>query len=554
MGRRTESCRTSLVLACPHPFPVLGWPVAAGEGLRVRRLTARVGSSAAILVLATLILTGGASAQIRQTTTQSEETRANQLPLSGRTGQGGSVTATQSPVPGTTTSVNTLNPTVQVQGPYTGSIQSTMTIPFSGKLSLREAVQRGIEYNLGTVGLTQAVRQARGQARAARSSLLPNLNGNLSETVQQTDLKVFGLRQSSPIPGFSLPSIVGPFNYFDLRATLSQSLVDLSARNNYRSATETLRANELSVQDARDLVVLAVGGAYLQVIAAKARVDATRAQLETANTLYRQTSERRAVGLAAQIDVNRSQVQAQTQQQRLVSLQNDLAKQKMNLARLTGLPPNDQYDTSDDVPFSAAPPINFEEAMKQAFEQRSDLKAAEAQVRAAERARAAARGERLPSLSLNADYGVIGTNPAQSHGTFSVVGILRFPIWQGGRIEGDIAQADAALAQRHAEFEDLKGRIESDVRSAYLDLEAAASQVELAQKNLRVAGENLELTRQRFEAGVSDNLEVVQSQESVAAAELDYINSVFAHNLAKISLARAIGRTADKLPQFVKLQ
>jgi outer membrane protein TolC len=554
MGRRTESCRTSLVLVCPHPFPVLGWPVAAGEGLRVRRLTARVGSSAAILVLATLILTGGASAQIRQTTTQSEETRANQLPLSGRTGQGGSVTATQSPVPGTTTSVNTLNPTVQVQGPYTGSIQSTMTIPFSGKLSLREAVQRGIEYNLGTVGLTQAVRQARGQARAARSSLLPNLNGNLSETVQQTDLKVFGLRQSSPIPGFSLPSIVGPFNYFDLRATLSQSLVDLSARNNYRSATETLRANEFSVQDARDLVVLAVGGAYLQVIAAKARVDATRAQLETANTLYRQTSERRAVGLAAQIDVNRSQVQSQTQQQRLVSLQNDLAKQKMNLARLTGLPPNDQYDTSDDVPFSAAPPINFEEAMKQAFEQRSDLKAAEAQVRAAERARAAARGERLPSLSLNADYGVIGTNPAQSHGTFSVVGTLRFPIWQGGRIEGDIAQADAALAQRHTEFEDLKGRIESDVRSAYLDLEAAASQVELAQKNLRVAGENLELTRQRFEAGVSDNLEVVQSQESVAAADLDYINSVFAHNLAKISLARAIGRTADKLPQFVKLQ
>jgi outer membrane protein TolC len=521
---------------------------------RPTRSTLSIGGPAAILLLLTLICASGALAQTKAAGSQPQETQADQLPLSGRTAQSGSVTATQSPVPGTTTSVNTINPTVQVQGPYAGSIRNTTTIPFSGKLSLREAVQRGIEYNLGTVGLTQAVRQARGQTRVSRSALLPNLNGNLSETVQQTNLKVFGLHFNSPIPGFSIPTIVGPFNYFDLRATLSQTVLDMTARNNYRSASEILRANEFSAQDARDLVVLAVGGAYLQVIAAKARVDAARAQLETANVLYRQTSERRTVGLAAQIDVNRSQVQAQTQQQRLVSLQNDLAKQKINLARLTGLPPNDQYDTSDDVPFSAAPPINFEEALRQAFGQRSDLKASEAQVRAAERSRAAARAERLPSLSLNADYGVIGTNPAQSHGTFSVVGTLHFPIWHGGRTEGEIAQADAALAQRRAELEDVKGRIESEVRSAYLDLEAAASQVEVAQRNLQVTQQNLDLTHQRFEAGVSDNLEVVQSQESVATAELDYINSVFAHNVAKLSLARSMGRAAENLPQFVKLQ
>jgi outer membrane protein TolC len=521
---------------------------------RLAELVMGINGPAAILFFAVLIFTGRAFAQGRPVSSQSEGTRADQLPISGRVGQSGAVTATQAAVPGTTTSVNTINPTVQVQGPYAGSTRSTATIPFSGKLSLREAVQRGIEYNLGTVGLTQAVRQARAQSRVARSSLLPNLNGNLSETIQQTNLKAFGLGFNSPIPGFSIPTIVGPFNYFDLRATLSQTVVDLTAWNNYRSASEILSANELSARDARDLVVLAVGGAYLQVIAARARVEAARAQLETANALYRQASERRSAGLAAQIDVNRSQVQAQTQQQRLASLQNDLAKQKINLARLTGLQPNDQYDTSDDVPFSGPPPINLQEALKQALEQRSDLKAAEAQVRAARRSRAAARAERLPSLALSADYGVIGTNPAQSHGTFSVVGTLSFPIWQGGRTEGDIAQADAALAQRQAELEDVKGRIESDVRSAYLDLEAAASQVELAQRNLEVTQQNLDLTRQRFEAGVSDNLEVVQSQESVASAELDYINSVFAHNIAKISLARAMGQAAENLPQFVKLQ
>jgi outer membrane protein TolC len=480
--------------------------------------------------------------------------QAVQLPLSGRSGQTGSVTATESAVPGTTTSVNTINPTIQVQGPYAGSAPSTAKLPFSSKLSLQEAVARAVEYNLGAIGLTQAVRQSRGQTRVARSSLLPNLNANVSETVEQINLRAQGLRVSVPIPGFSFPTIVGPFNFFDVRASLSQTVFDLTTLNNYRSAREVQNANEHSADDARDLVVFAVGGAYLQVIASKAKVDSARAQLDTANTLFRQTSEQRNVGLVAQVDVNRSQVQALTQQQRLVSLQNDLAKQKINLARLTGLPPSDLYDISDDVPFTAAPPITADAAVKQALEQRSDLKAAEAQVRAAERARSAARAERLPSFSVNADYGVIGTNPSQSHGTFMVAGTIRIPIWQGGRTEGNIEQAEAALIQRRAELDDVKGRIEGEVRNAYLDLQAATSQVDLALKNIQVSQQNLDLTRQRFEAGVSDNLEVVQSQESVATARLDYINGVFAHNLAKLSLARAIGRVADSLPQFLKMQ
>src|SRR6202030_1964320 len=203
--------------------------------------------------------------------------------------------------------------------------------------------------------------------------------------------------------------------------------------------------------------------------------QSARAQLETAQALYQQTSEQRQVGLVAQIDVNRSRVQMLTEQQRLVSLENDLAKQKINLARMAGLPPNDGYELADDVPFAPAPGITLDDALQQAFTQRSDLKAAHAQVVAAQRTRSAARAERLPSVSLSADYGAIGTNPDQSHGTFSVVGSLKFPIWQSGRIEGDIEQADASLAQRQAELEDLRGQIEADVRKAYLDVEAARS-------------------------------------------------------------------------------
>ena len=194
----------------------------------------------------------------------------------------------------------------------------------------------------------------------------------------------------------------------------------------------------------------------------------------------------------------------------------------------------------------------MEDALKQAFDQRADLKAADAQVRAAERAHSAARAERYPSLGVTADFGGIGTNPAQIETTYTATASLKIPLWQGGRTEGDIQQSDAALAQRRAEYEDLKGQIESDVRSAFLDLQAAASQVEVAQRNVQVNKEELELTHQKVEAGVIDNVQFVQAQESVTNAEFDYINSIFAHNIAKLNLARAMGHAAEALPQILK--
>jgi outer membrane protein TolC len=481
-------------------------------------------------------------------------TQATSLPVSGRNQQTGSVTAIQSPVPGATTSVNTINPAIQVQGTYTGSVPSTSARPFNGKLSLQDAVERGLDYNLGPVGLNEILRQARGQDKVSRSALLPNIIGSVTEVVQQANLAATGLRINVPVPGFTFPTIVGPFNYIDYRARLTQSMVDLTAINNYRSTQEIRQADEFSLKDARDLTVLAVGGAYLQAVAAEARVEAARAQLDTANALYKQTADQRSVGLVAQIDVNRSQVQMLTQQQRLVSLQNDLAKQKINLARLTGLPVNDQYELIDQMSFSAPPPLDLERALRLAFEQRADLRAAEAQVRAAERNRAAARAERLPSLSMSADYGAIGVNPAQAHGTFSVVGTVRVPIWQGGRTEGNIDQADAALAQRKAEVSDVRARIESDVRNAFLDLEAATSQVDVSQKNVEVSQETLTLTRQKLDEGISDNVAVVQSQDALASARLDQINSIFAHNMAKLALARAVGGTAESWPRFLTVK
>src|ERR1022692_1901422 len=182
-------------------------------------------TSATLILLSMCIAGGNASAQTAPS--QSQGAQATQLPLSGRTTQSGSVTATQSSTPGGTSTVNTLNPTVQVQGAYSGSTPGFSNSKFSGKLSLRDAIRRGLEYNLGAVGLAQAVRQAHGQTRVARSVLLPNLTGDLAETVQQTSLAASGFKLK--LPGFNLPTIVGPFNYIDLRARLTQTVVDLTA-------------------------------------------------------------------------------------------------------------------------------------------------------------------------------------------------------------------------------------------------------------------------------------------------------------------------------------
>ncbi len=173
------------------------------------------------------------------------------------------------------------------------------------------------------------------------------------------------------------------------------------------------------------------------------------------------------------------------------------------------------------------------------------------QVRAAETARQATQAQRYPTLSLTANYGDTGVNLGNSHGNFAVSGSLRFNIFDGGRIRADELQVDAVIKQRKDELADLQGKIDFEVRSALLDLKTAADQVAVAQDNLKLAGQTLTQARDRFTAGVTDNIEVVQAQDSVANANQSLISSTYAHNLAKVSLARAVGGTENTLKQFM---
>jgi outer membrane protein TolC len=422
-----------------------------------------------------------------------------------------------------------------------------------GVLTLQDAIQRAVAHNLTILGLKHAVSEARGQQQVARSSLLPRLTGEFSAFGQRLNLAAQGVQFDIPVPGFELERVVGPFSVLDVRARLSQTLVDVPATQNHRAAAQAVRASELSVEDAQDLIALAAGRAYVETLAAHSRVDATRAQVDTATAIHEKAVQQQAAGLATPLDVNRAQVQILAARQRLAALEAAFAKRKIDLTRISGVPPTDQYDLDRNVPFSPGPPLALEEAVKEALDRRSDLKAAEAQVQAAQLGVSAARAQRLPSLTFVADYGANRAAGLPVANTYLVGGVVRLSLWEGGRIAGQVEQATAVLSRRRAERDDLRAQIEADIRKAYADLRAAETAVKVAELNVQVTRETLGLTRERFDAGVSDNIAVVQSQESLAAVEFDYINSVLSHSLAKIDLARALGRAAENIDRFLQL-
>lgn len=459
--------------------------------------------------------------------------RATQLPVSGGAG-GAPVTADRN--------------SISVGAAYTGSITPGQLIPGPITLTIADAVKRGLATNLGPISADDTARAARAQRLRALSELLPNIAANASDTVTQVNLAAYGFQFKVPANlNFSIPTVVGPYNYSSLEGTLSQSLFDLVQRRNWEAAKASDHAAALSARDARELVVLAVAGTYLQTVATAARVASQKAQVDNALAIYNQAQVRKAAGTNARIDVTRSQVQWQTEEQQLNSLTADYRKQVIALARLIGLPQDREIRLVDVLDGNAVAVPDAAEAIQAAFSHRADLEAAAAQVKAAELTLGAARAERYPAASVSGNYGVIGPNPSSTHGVFAVTGSVTVPIWQGGRTSADIEQARATLHQRQAELADERGRVEQGVRDALIELETALGQVKVAQSNRGLAADTLTQARDRFGAGVATTLEVVQAQQQVATAESDYISSLFSLHLARLSLAREMGDSEQGL-------
>ena len=441
-------------------------------------------------------------------------------------------------------------PGTQGVSPFSGSVPSKLT-PGVLPISLQEAIDRGLKQNLGLVLSNADIRSARGQRWEQLSALLPHVDAAPAVVASEVNLGELGLTHFGAV---TLPRSVGPFSYFDARVSVNQSLFDWKSINNSRAASQSLKSAEYSFKDARDLVVLAVGYTYLQGIADEARIETAEAQVKTAKALYDQAKDQVDAGTSPEIDGLRAKVELQTRQQQLIQAKNNFAIQKLTVARVIGLAPGQEFDLTDKSPYHPFDGMTVDDALKRAYASRSDYLAAMTDVRAAEFSRKAAAAGYLPSLSFNADIGEGGTHPSTATQVFDVRGTLTIPIFQGGSVHGDVLQADARLEQSRERLDNLRAQIDADVRTALFNLQSSAEQVAVARSNIDLAEETLKQSRDRFTAGVTDTVEVVQSQEAVASAHEQYISSLYSYNFAKISLARALGVAEAGVKEYFKGQ
>ena len=449
----------------------------------------------------------------------------------------------------TSTPPQTTSSPAQGVSPFAGSVPSK-PVPGVIPISLLDAIDRGLKQNLGLLLSNKDTEAARGQRWEQLSELLPHANAGPYADVSKINLTEGGFLLN--IPGVNIPTSIGPYSYFDARVNVTQSLFDWKSISNARAASQSVKSSEFSYKDARDLVVLVVGVTYLQAIADLARIDTAEAQVMTAQALYDQASDQLNAGTSPAIDALRTKVELQTRQQQLIQARNDFAIQKLNIARAIGLAPGQEFELTDKSPYQPFEGMTVEEALKRAYASRSDYQAAMADERAAEFSRKAAVAGYFPSLSFNADYGTGALHPSTATQVFDVRGTLNIPIFEGGSVHGDILQAHARLDQSRDRLENLRGQIDSDVRTALLNLQSSAESVEVARSNIDLAEQTLTQSRDRFSAGVTDSVEVVQSQEALASAHEHYISSLYNHDTAKISLVRALGTAEEGVKEYFK--
>jgi outer membrane protein TolC len=447
--------------------------------------------------------------------------------------------------------VQTSQVQTSAQNPVFGSVPEAKPTPGVLPLTFSDAIERALRQNLAELLSEYNTIEARGEKWQQLSDLLPNVSADVQEERQKESLQALGF-SGSLFPGVTLPRVIGPFSYFDARASATQRVFDWKSIQKYRSSVIGENVAKFNLKDARDLVVLATGNAYLLAIAGAARVETAQAQVETAKALYDKAIAQQQAGVAPAIDTLRAQVEYQTRQQQLIVATNDFAKQKISLARVIGLAPGQEFELADKAPYQAFPIPDLETALQRAYSFRSDYKAAHDRLAAAQLERSAATAGYFPTIDVAANWGEIGAVPGDVLPTYALTGTLNIPIFQGGKVHGDVLKAEASLRQAQAQMADVRGQIDQDIRNALLDLKSSADQVEVAQSSVNLAEQALAQSRDRFSAGVTDNLEVVQAQEAVATAHESFISSLYQHNLAKVSYARALGRAEEGVREYLK--
>jgi outer membrane protein TolC len=465
------------------------------------------------------------------------------------TGSQGSI-ATPRPI---NPAAGTTNPSAQAtQGlnPYLGSTPDGRVVDGEIKLSLQNAVDRGLRFNLGLIDSQQANAHVRADRERALAALLPQILTRAQQTYTQLSYKELNIKLPAQV-GVQLPPVSGGFGYSDARVVAQSAILNVSLLDKYKAQKTLEAASILSTKDAQDVVVFAVGAAYFQVVASQSRLATTQATLASTQELETQVANQYKAEVSPEIDALRAEVQLSTAKQRVVDAANDLEKDKLTLSRITGLPMEQAWSPSGDYDYA---PLQEQGDAKGAFQTRSDLGSLKQSVAAAELEVKSAQAQRLPEISFAGNYGGAGVNPANYNQVYEATGSISVPLFTGGRIRSDVRDAQATLTERRAEYRDLEGRVAYDVRVAQLDVKASESAVKVAAENRRLAQRALTQSEDRFNNGVTNYLEPLQAQEAVASANENYIASLFSFNVAKVALARAMGGAESRLPDFFSAQ
>jgi outer membrane protein TolC len=446
------------------------------------------------------------------------------------------------------------------QSPYYGSV--TIVKPTGGvkPLTLDEAIAMGIEHNLALVETRDQEQSAKAQSLASLQPLLPTVTAQADSGAHQINLAALGfssslLRKAAPLfpdLNFATFSTVVEVNVTDAMVNYSQSLFSLPNIDRYRASKANVVAAYYNKQSARGLVVLTIGDAYLQALALGAQVDNAKALLQADQVLLNQAVAEHQAGTAANLDELRARVQFQTQQQSVISAEVNFQKAKIAINREIGLPAEQEIQLTDTEPYADLTTMDIDQAKEMAYRSRQDYQGLQAQIQAAQYQRKAAKWERLPTLDFQGNYGVTGLTGALYHGTFVAQGTLSVPIFQEAKFRGDSGVAAANLTSLNQQMAALKEQINQQLRDSILDVQSATELVRVARSNVELARKELEQTTDRFEAGVDDNLPVVQAQATLADAETNLVNTTSQHNQAKLGLARNLGIVDTQYATFLQ--
>jgi outer membrane protein TolC len=415
--------------------------------------------------------------------------------------------------------------------------------PAALSLSLSTAVELALKNNIQTLVAGQQVIESEGARGISLSALLPNLAASSSQTNMTINLAAMGLPVKD-LNGF--PAFVGPFNRFDARLSLVQSLFDLGAIRRFQSNS---RGVEL-VRDQQDLAVQQVTTAsiisYLTVLEAEQSLSAARANVQLAERLLELATSQKDAGVATGIDVARAETRAANQRVQLAQAQTSLDTARLNLLRVIGLPLSTNIVLADRMRFEPERVLDSNQAIERALSDRVEIKIAELQVQIAETQRKAAVAGWLPTLSAFGDYGSSGLKPNELNLPTRSAGVqLNLPVFDGGHTRSEVKVASSRLVQAEMQRNDLRAAVEKEVRQALMNLKTLEEQVKASIQAEVLATRELELAQDRFKNGVGDNIEVVNAQTALENARQTYVSSLTQFNVARVNLAVAVGHPED---------